>query len=67
MSTLYKRNLTILSVTFLIVMTFVGCGSNDKTQDENSSSSDSETVQQEESVTQEEASEEIPESESLTE
>jgi len=67
MSTLYKRNLTILSVTFLIVMTLAGCGSNDKTQDENSSSSDSETVQQEESVTQEEASEEIPESESLTE
>tara|TARA_B100000676_G_scaffold5008_1_gene4611 strand:+ start:741 stop:1598 length:858 start_codon:yes stop_codon:yes gene_type:complete len=67
MSTLYKRNLTILSVAFLIVMTLVGCGSNDKTQDENSSSSDSETIQQEESVTQEEASEEIPESESVTE
>ena len=66
MSPRYKRNLAILSVTFLIVMTLAGCGSNDKTQDENSSSSDSETVQQEESITQEEASEEIPESESVT-
>jgi len=67
MRPLFNRNLTILSVIFLIVMTLSGCGSNDKAQDEGISASSSETVQQEESVTQDEASEVIPESESVTE
>ena len=67
MRPLFNRNLTILSVIFLIVMTLSGCGSNDKAQDEGISVSSSETVQQEESVTQDEASEVIPESESVTE
>ncbi len=64
---LSNRNITIFSVTLLIVMTLSGCGSNDKAQDEGISSSSSETVQPEESVTQEEESAEIPESESVEE
>ncbi len=56
MRPLYKRNLSILSVIFLSLMSLSGCGSNDKDQNENTSSSDNATVQSEESVSQEEAS-----------
>ena len=62
-----KRNLSILSVIFLIVMTISGCGSNDKTQNESIPSSDTETVQSEESDSQEEASDGTSDVESVEE
>ena len=62
-----KRNLSILSVIFLIVMTISGCGSNDKTQNESTPSSDTETVQSEESDSQEEASDGTSDVESVEE
>jgi hypothetical protein len=60
-----KRNLSILSVIFLIVMTISACGSDDKTQNESTPSSDNETVQSEESGSQEEASDETSDTESV--
>ena len=67
MKHLHKRNLSILSIVFLILMTLSGCGSNDKNQNESAPSSDNETVQSEESVSQEEASEETSDAESVEE